>query len=202
MVRGQEQEPDITTPDANRIGVQFRGFPKNSTFDKFSEEICFSLSVLNSQVLMLTGVAEGARLLYAKSAMNASQVNSPTVGQMEDGGEWCRGTVETVNKGGVPSIHFTDYGHRGQATVGQIKSLGYRERMMSVQVIEVLISMPRTNAELETVRHELGQAGKVMMRVETITPLGHPGELEEILVSVWRVVEGGEEGRYLLRRIC
>ena len=141
--------------------------------------------------------------------MNASQVDSPTVGQsvlvfykMEDGGEWCRGTVETVKKGGVSTIHFTDYGHRGQATIGQIKSLGYRERMMPVQIIEVLFSMPRTNSELEAVRHDLSQAETMMMRVESITPLGHPRELEEVLVSVWRVVEGEEDERYLLSRIC
>ena len=50
LVRGQEQEPDITTPDANRIGVQVRNITANSTFDKFSEEIGSSLSVLESQV--------------------------------------------------------------------------------------------------------------------------------------------------------
>ena len=50
VVRGQEQEPDISTPDANRIGVQVRNLPANSTFDKFCDPICSSLSIVESQV--------------------------------------------------------------------------------------------------------------------------------------------------------
>ena len=136
-------------------------------------------------------------------------MNSPTVGQsvlvfykMEDGGEWSRGTVETVKKRGGATVHYTDYGHRGQADVGKMKSLGYKERMMPVQIREVLFSLPDTNTELEAVRLDLQQSGKMIMRVESITPVGYPSELEEILVSVWRVVEGEGEGQYLLSRIC
>ena len=121
--------------------------------------------------------------------------------KMDDGGEWCRGTVETVKRSGATTVHFTDYGHRGQVGVGQVKSLGHKERMMPVQVIEVLFSLPDTNAELKAVRHDLSQAEKMMMRVESITPLGYPRELEEVQVSVWRIVEGEVEGRYLLSRI-
>ena len=73
---------------------------------------------------------------------------------------------------------------------------------MPVQVIEVLFSLPDTNAELKAVRHDLSQDENMMMRVESITPLGYPRELEEIQVSVWRIVEGEDEGRYLLSRIC
>ena len=115
--------------------------------------------------------------------------------KMEDGGEWSRGTVETVKKRGGATVHYTDYGHRGQADVGKMKSLGYKERMMPVQIREVLFCLPHTNTELEAVRLELSQREEKIMRVESITPLGHPRELEEILVSVWRVVEGEGEGR-------
>ena len=31
--------------------------------------------------------------------------------KMDDGGEWCRGTVETVKRSGATTVHFTDYGH-------------------------------------------------------------------------------------------
>ena len=41
-----------------------------------------------------------------------------------------------------------------------------------------------------------------MMKVEHITPLGYPFEVEEILVCVRRAVEGNEEGSYLLDKIC
>ena len=46
------------------------------------------------------------------------------------------------------------------------------------------------------------QEEKKLMRVEQITPRGHPMELEEIMVSVWRVVEEEGEERFLLSRIC
>ena len=55
-----------------------------------------------------------------------------------------------------------------------MKSLGYKERMMPVQVIEVLFSLPDINTELEAIRHDLSQAEKMMMWVEKITPGLHP----------------------------
>ena len=52
-------------------------------------------------------------------------------------------------------------------------SLGCKERMMHVQVREVLFSLPDTSTELEAVRLALRQSEKMFMSVESITPLGH-----------------------------
>ena len=41
----------------------------------------------------------------------------------------------------------------------------------------------------------------MMMRVKGITTLGHSVKLEEILFSVWKVVEGEEEESFLLSNI-
>ena len=144
------------------------------------------------------------------SAKTGEKVASPTVWQSVlvfyrlsgEGqcGEWCRGTVETIQRGGRVTVHYTDYGHRGQLQVGQLRIMRYKERMMPVQLREVKFLLPDSNQELEAVRLDLGQEEKMMMRVEGITQLGYPMELEEILVSVWRAVDG-EEGNFLLSKI-
>ena len=68
--------------------------------------------------------------------------------------------------------------------VRKIRSMGYEERMMPVQVREVIFRMPESNVELAAIRLDLRQEEKKLMRVEQITPRGHPMELEEIMVSV------------------
>ena len=140
----------------------------------------------------------------------AEKVASPTVGQSVlvfyeftgEGGEWCRGTVETLQRNRRATVPYPDYGHRGQVEVRKMRSMGYEERMMPVQVREVMFRMPESNVELAAIRLDLRQEEKKLMRVEQITPRGHPMELEEIMVSVWRVVEEEGEERFLLSRIC
>ena len=156
----------------------------------------------------LTSMDRDAKEVIAQRAYEAERVDSPTVGQSvfvfyssEEGGEWCRGTVETIKKKGRGTVHYTDYGHRGHVGITKLKSMGFNERMILVQVREVKFQLPDSNQELEAIRLDLTQGEMMMMRVEQITPLGYPSELEEILVSVWRVVEGDEEGRYLVDKI-
>jgi hypothetical protein len=48
--RGLEKEPDITTPDANRISVQVKHLSSMSAFDQHQEEIVQSLAVVAPQV--------------------------------------------------------------------------------------------------------------------------------------------------------
>ena len=74
--------------------------------------------------------------------------------------------------------------------------------MATLQLREVKFLLPDSNQELGAIRLDLRQDEKMMMRVEVITPLGHPMELEEILVSVWRAVDGEEEDSFLLSKIC
>ena len=158
----------------------------------------------------LTSMDRDAKEVIAQRAYEAERVDSPTVGQSvfvfyssEEGGEWCRGTVETIDKNGKRcTVHYADYGRRGHVGIRKLRSMGFNERMMLVQVMEVKFLLPDSNRELEAIRLELSQGEKIMMRVEQITPLGYPSELEEILVSVWRVVEGDEEGRYPVDKIC
>ena len=162
--------------------------------------------------MKLNKLAIEARISLTLSARTAEKVASPTVGQSVlvfyefsgegEGGEWCRGTVETIQMGGRVTIHYTDYGHRGQVKVGQLRSMRYKERMMPVQLREVKFLLPDSNQELGAIRLDLRQEEKMMMRVESIIPFGHPMELEEILVSVWRAVDGEEEGSFLLSKIC
>ena len=151
--------------------------------------------------------------MLARCASTAEKVASPTVGQSVlvfyeftgeggEGGEWCRGTVETLQRKRRATVHYTDYGHRGQVEVGKMMSMEYKERMLPVQVREVMFRMPDSNVELAAIRLDLRQEERKVMRVEQITPLGHPMELEEILVSVWRVVEGEQEGIFMLSKIC
>ena len=144
------------------------------------------------------------------SANKAEMVASPTVGQSvlayhkfhEFAGEWCRGTVETIQEGGQVTIHYTDYGHRGIAEVGHLRSLSYQERMMPVQVREVMFHMPDSNRELQAVRLDLREEELMLMRVEKIVPMGHPMEMEQIMVSVWRAVDVGMKSNFMLNKIC
>ena len=47
---GAETEPDLNTPDANRIGVQFRPLSSESSFDQNRDNICESLKAVTPQV--------------------------------------------------------------------------------------------------------------------------------------------------------
>jgi hypothetical protein len=162
--------------------------------------------------LKLNNLALEARISLTLSARTAEKVASPTVGHSVlvfyefldegEGEEWCRGTVETIKRGGRVTIHYTDYGHRGLVEVGQLRSMRYKDRMMPVQLREVKFLLPDSNQELGAIRLDLRQEEKMMMRVENITPMGHPSELEEILISVWRAVDGEEEGSFLMSKIC
>ena len=152
------------------------------------------------------------KVLLADSANNAEFVASPTVGQSvlvyyqfpgeEVGGEWCRGTVETIQRGGEVTVHYTDYGHRSKVEVGHLRSMSYQERMMPVEVKEVMFNMPDSNKELGAVRLELGEKDMMLMRVDKIIPLGHPMEAEKIMVSMWRAVDGEMNSSFLIRKIC
>ena len=153
-----------------------------------------------------------AKLSLAMSANTAEMVAIPTVGQSvlvyhkfsEDGvgGEWCRCTVETIQCGGQVTVHYTDYGHRGKVEVGHLRSMSYQERMMPVQVREVMFHMPDNNDELCAIRLDLGEEDLQLMRIDQIVPMGHPMEMEKIMVSVWRAVDGGMNSNFLLRKIC
>ena len=48
--RGLEREPDINTPDANRIGVQIKHLSSKSAFDQHQEDIAQSSAVVAPQV--------------------------------------------------------------------------------------------------------------------------------------------------------
>ena len=155
------------------------------------------------------------RISLAAQADTGELVLSPSVGQsvlvtypLEEEEEWCRGTVETVRRGGRVTVHYTDYGHRSEKVkVKDLRSMDYKERMMPVQAREVLFRMPHSDKELETVRSDLCQEGAdlklemLLMRVDQITPLGHPRELEEIIVSVWKAL-AGDGLNYQMTRIC
>jgi len=206
---GVEREPDLTTPNANRIGVHIKHLSSKSTFDH-QDDIAQSLAVVAQQVLKLNNSAVEAKASLFLSAKTGEKVASPTVGQSvlvfykfeAQCGQWCRGVVETIQKGGRVTVHFTDYGHRGQVEVKHLRSMKDKERMMPVQLREVKFLLPDSNQELNAVRLDLCQEEKMMMKVVGITTLGHPMELEEILVSVWRFLEGEEEGSFLLNKIC
>ena len=152
-----------------------------------------------------------ATVSLAVSANKAEMVACPTVGQSvlvyhkfseeEAGGEWCRCTVETIQWGGQVTVHYTDYGHRGKVEVGHLRSMSYQERMMPVQLREVMIHMPDSNMELHAVRVDLGEEDMKLMRIDQIVPMGHPMEMEKIMVSVWRAVDVGMNSNYLLRKI-
>ena len=93
------------------------------------------------------------------SAKTAGMVARPTVGQSVlvyyETGEWCRGTVETIQRGGQEvTVHYTDYGHRGKVEVGHLRSMNFQERMLPVQVREVVFTMPDNNRELEAIRQD------------------------------------------------
>ena len=45
-------------------------------------------------------------------------------------------TVETIQRGGRVTIHYTDYGDR---------SMRYKERMMSMQLMELKLLLPDSN---------------------------------------------------------
>merc|ERR1719186_1892307 len=196
---GAEREPDLNTPDANRIGVQFRPLASHTSFDQHQENICQSLKTATPQIQKLNSSFAADMVSLFVSANKAEMVASPTVGQSvlayhkfhEFAGEWCRGTVETIQEGGQVTIHYTDYGHRGIAEVGHLRSLSYQERMMPVQVREVMFHMPDSNRELQAVRLDLREEELMLMRVEKIVPMGCPMEMEQIMVSVWRAVDVG-----------
>ena len=133
-------------------------------------------------------------------------VARPTVGQSVlvyyESGEWCRGTVETIQRGGQVTVHFTDYGHRGKVEVGHLRSMNFQERMLPVQVREVVFNMPDSNSELGAIRQDLVVEEKILMRVDEIIPMGHPMEMEKIMVSLWRAVEGERDSSFQVSKIC
>merc|ERR1719318_999232 len=102
------------------------------------------LAVVAQQVLKLNNSAVEAKASLFLSAKTGEKVASPTVGQCvlvfykfeAQCGQWCRGVVETIQKGGRVTVHFTDYGHRGQVQVKQLRSMEDKERMMPVQLRE------------------------------------------------------------------
>ena len=153
-----------------------------------------------------------ATVSLAVSANKAEMVACPTVGQSvlvyhkfseeEVGGEWCRCTVETIQCGGQVTVHYTDYGHRGKVEVGHLRSMSYQERMMPVQVREVMFHMPDSNRELLAVRLDLREEDMKLMRVDKIVPMGHPMEMEKIMVSLWRAVEGERDSSFQVSKIC
>ena len=140
------------------------------------------------------------------SAKTAEMVPRPTVGQSVlvyyETGEWCRGTVETIQRGGQVTVHYTDYGHRGKVEVGHLRSMNFQERMLPVQVREVVFNMPDSNSELGAIRQDLVVEEKILMRVDEIIPMGHPMEMEKIMVSLWRAVEGERDSSFLVSKVC
>ena len=54
LVGGKKKEPDIATPDANRIAVQVMNLLARSTFNLFSNEIGHSWKLIGPQVTLLT----------------------------------------------------------------------------------------------------------------------------------------------------
>jgi hypothetical protein len=233
LVGGEEHGPGVDNRDANRIGVHVRLLNSRATGDQHQQEICNSLRTVFHQVKLflkiifhpstyyfqvqkLSTTFTEDRIMLALSASTAQLVPSPSVGlsvltyyPLEEGGEWRRATVETVQSKQMVTVHYTDYGHRGQVEVRNLRSMSYQERMKPVQLREVVFKMPGSNSELEVVRKFLGQEEvnlmeeRLLMRVEQITPMGHPSELEEMMVSVWRAVVVGETSlSFLLSRIC
>ena len=130
--------------------------------------------------------------------------------QLEEGGEWCRGTVETIQDRDMVTVHYTDYGHRGQVKVGHLRSMNYQEKMMPVQLREVAFLMPNNNRVLGAIRLDLGKEEmnlrkeRRLMRVEKIIPKRNHREMEEIRVSVWKAVDVETERSlsFQLSRIC
>eukprot|EP00092_Neocalanus_flemingeri_P033002 GFUD01035893.1.p1 GENE.GFUD01035893.1~~GFUD01035893.1.p1 ORF type:complete len:931 (+),score=248.18 GFUD01035893.1:289-3081(+) len=215
LLGGEEHEPGVETPDANRIGVHIRPLDSKSTFDQHQQEICRSLRTISPQIQKLNTYFSEGRTSLAISASTAEMVTIPTVGQSvlvyykfeEEGGEWCRGTVETIQSKELVTVFYTDYGHRGLVEMGHLRSMGYEERMMPVELREVVFLMPNSNGELKAVRSELGQErnlkeGRLLMRVDKISPKKHQREVAEIQVSVWSAVDGGSDVGFRLSRIC
>ena len=128
--------------------------------------------------------------------------------QLEEGGEWCRGTVETIQDRDMVTVHYTDYGHRGQVKVGHLRSMNYQEKMMPVQLREVAFLMPNNDRELGAIRLDLGKEEmnlrkeRRLMRVEKIIPKGNHREIEEIVVSVWKALDVDRSLSFQLSRIC
>ena len=100
------------------------------------------------------------------------------------------------------TVHYTDYGHRGKVEVGHLRSMNFQERMLPVQVREVVFNMPDNNRELGAIRQDLIVEEKILMRVDEIIPMGHPMEMEKIMVSMWRAVEGEKDSSFLVSKIC
>ena len=63
--------------------------------------------------------------------------------------------MKTIQRGWRVDIHYTDYGHRGQVEVGQLRSMRYKERMMLVQFMEVKFLLPDSNQVLGAIRLDL-----------------------------------------------
>ena len=144
------------------------------------------------------------------SADSADKVLNPNVGQSVlvffkflgygEGGEWSRGTVESVlEEEKLVAVHFTDYGYRGLVKAEGVRSMSCQERRMPVQVRDVLFKLPSNNKELRAIRNDLDDSG-LLMRVDQIMPIGHPEELEQIIVSIWKVVDVG--GNISLTKVC
>ena len=92
------------------------------------------------------------------SADSADKVLDPNVGQSVlvffeflgdgEGGEWSRGTVESVlEEEKVVTVHYTDYGYRGLVKADVIKSMSFQERRMPVQVRHVQFKLPGNNKD-------------------------------------------------------
>eukprot|EP00092_Neocalanus_flemingeri_P097061 GFUD01123640.1.p1 GENE.GFUD01123640.1~~GFUD01123640.1.p1 ORF type:complete len:381 (-),score=108.82 GFUD01123640.1:60-1055(-) len=215
LVGGEEHEPDVDTPGANKISVHIQPLDSMSTFDNHQQEIRQSLRIISPQVRRLNRSFAEGRAFLANCASTAEMVPFPTVGQsvlvyfkfVEEGGEWCRGTVDAIQSKELVTVHYTDYGHRGHVEVGRLRSMGNQERMMPVELREMVFFMPKSNRELEAVRLDLGQESnlkeeKLFVRVDKISPKEHRREMEEIQVSIWRTVDGGSNLGFKLSRMC
>ena len=191
---GQEMDPSLNTPGANRVACHIKPLSPLLVFDRNQTEISSSARVSDVPLQQLENAFKKFKEELASSPFAALEsVKTMTNVATFSEGEWCRAKVVNEERRSRNwRIYYIDYGHYGETSMESLRELSPDLMMQPVQVQDFYFSLPEDNRQLLSIRSQLYEHScdsphrKLLIRIENI-------QEEKVWVSFWRAEQ--REGR-------